>query len=72
MKRDQLYTLTDEHITARKSIGEDMCKVIDDFTEAIFYQCELRGYLLSDEEVVDITVAAMYDLLRNTKDYDGM
>ena len=71
MKRDQLYTMHDEHMAARKSIGEDMCKVIDDFTESIFYQCELRGYLLSDEEVVDITVAAMYDLLRNTKDYDG-
>lgn len=72
MKRDQLYTLTDEHRVARFEVGEEMCKVIDEFTENVFYQCELRGYLLSDEEVIDITVAAMYDLLRNTKDYDGM
>ncbi len=72
MKKDQLYTMTDEHLAARANLTGKMCKVIDEFTENIFYQCELRGELLSDEEVVDISVAAMYDLLRNTKDYDGM
>ena len=72
MKKDQLDTMTDEHLVARKNLGKNMCKVIDDFTEMIFYKCEIRGELLSDEEVYDITVAAMYNLLRNTKDYDGM
>jgi len=71
MKRDQLYTMTDEHVAARKALGVHMCEAIDDFTSNIFYQCEMRGELLSDEEVIDITVAAMYDLLRDTKDYDG-
>jgi IS30 family transposase len=71
MKAEQLYTMRDEHTVARHKAGKEICKVIDEFTENVFYQCELRGYLLSDEEVIDITVAAMYDLLRNTKDYDG-
>jgi len=72
MKRKVLYTLTDEHNAARKALGAYMCEAIDDFTQNVFYQCEIRGELLSDEEVVDITVAAMYDLLRHTNDYDGM
>ena len=72
MKSEQLYTMRDENRAAVKAIGKEMNEVVQDFTEGIFYQCELRGYLLSDEEVIDITIAAMYDLLRNTKDYDGM
>ncbi len=72
MKSEQLDTMWREDKAARKSLGKDMCEVINDFTEGIFYQCELRGYLLSDEEVIDITVASMYNNLRNTKDYDGM
>ena len=72
MKAEKLYTMTDEHVAARKALGVHMCEAIDDFTQNIFYQCELRGELLSDEEVVDITVASMYDLLRHTNDYDGM
>lgn len=72
MKAKQLYSGIEERTAAREAIGEKMCEQIGDFTQAIFYQCELRGELLSDEEVIDITVATMFDLLRHTKDYDGM
>ena len=73
MKKDQLYTMTDEKMAARAALSQIVRDEIDQFVENIFCrECEMRGYLLSDEEVIDITVAAMYDLLRNTKDYDGM
>ena len=73
MKKDQLYTMRDEHMAARKALSQVVRDEIDQFVENIFCrECEMRGYLLSDEEVIDITVATMYDLLRHTKDYDGM
>jgi hypothetical protein len=72
MKREQLYTMTGERKAARAALSQTVCEEIDQFVENIFCrECEMRGYLLSDEEVIDITVVAMYDLLRHTKDYDG-
>ena len=72
MKSEQLYTMHDEHMAARAALSQVVRDEIDQFIENIFCrECEMRGYLLSDEEVVDITVASMFDLLRNTKDYDG-
>jgi len=73
MKRDQLYTMTDERNDASAALSEVVRTEIETFVENIFCrECEMRGELLSDEEVIDITVVVMYDLLRNTKDYDGM
>ena len=72
MKRDQLYNLTEERDLAWNNIDGNMCEQIKEFTDRIYYECELRGELLSDEEVVDMIVVLTYDLLRYTKDYDGM
>jgi len=71
MKREQLYNLTAEAEMAEDDLDGNFIEHIRDFVEQIFLECEIRGELLTDEEVVDIIVVATYDLLRHTKDYDG-
>jgi len=72
MKREQLNKMYKAYEIARDTMPENFKPVIQDFIEGMFYQMELRGYLLSDYELKRIINLLNYSLARYTKDYDGM